>query len=673
MKAYMLFFRGFLMVGTVREIWVQDPLAEAPWHPCELTIDDSGHVVSLALPGKETLTDDFPERLRVIDTSTKSYTCSWFFIKKKDNTVYQFNYSNLTKTASGSVLGLEQTSVVLSGRIDPSFAYNQSEYEQLKAGIDIVTKQKICPLTQDMLSSIAVRPADAVTRTRLLDEVHAEESREAFLKKLQEDYQTKVFTELSALFESYQDDLSSMELTRALKAYLRENWILTQGTPLAYTALPKHPVTMLLVAIANNIAAKTGVCALQCLMPGILMESIDQKYLYLNAQPLDTLLNTHILSEDHRYLLPVKLLLETPDAKGLVNPYYDVIDAPDSSPYITPLEYQRLATHSGKTYALVDAQKAYDEARYDEKSLLGQLNLFCYTLSKYDAHGGIGRQDNAAAGAYQPIISFMGYYEKLNASDKGRIPKVVRDEIEYFLTLASDPTQNLNRSGTGNMQTCIGTRRERLQAAMQGQTEILNEIRLDATVQATHLATCEDTLKRAKDDLGEAMSDPNYAGYDKLSITNNLLQAFNIPFTIVSAHELTLLQAMRPQEIRTLLQNDTTRQKNVIGQWLDITDLVIFITNTPSESVRALLETLDEILMSQLINNDRAILLLLRALTPEKTQVVCEALSKLLVGSSNKMKSAFENMVLASKTLVFCPPLNVLKGAFSNKGLKSNR
>lgn len=617
------------MGRTVREIWVQVPSAEASWHPCELTLDASGHVVSLALLGKEPLTADFPERLRVIDTSTEPYTCSWFFIKKEDNTVYRFNYNNLAKTASGSVLGLEY--VVSSGRIDPSFTYNQSEYEQLEAGIDIVTKQKICPLTLDMLSSIAVRPADAVTRTRLLDEVRAEESRESFLKKLQEDYQTKVFTALSALFESYQDDLSSMELTRALKAYLRENWILTQGTPLAYTALPKHPVTMLLVAIANNIAAKTGVCALQCLMPGILVESIDQKYLYLNAQPLDTLLNTHILSEDHRYLLPVKLLLATPDAKGLVNPYYDVIDAPDSSLYITPLEYQRLATHSGETYALVDAQKAYDEAMYDEKSLLGQLNLFCYTLSKYDAHGGIGRQDNAAAGAYQPIISFMGYYEKLNASDKGRIPKVVRDEIEYFQTLASDPTQNRNRSGAGNRATCIGTRREMLQLAMRGHTQILNDIRLDETVQATHLATCEDALKRAKDDLREAMSDQNYAGYDKLSITNNLLQAFNRPFTIASPYELNLLQAMRPQEIRTLLQDNTTRQENVIKQWDDVGDLVMFITETPSESVRAVLETLAVPLTCTFVNHLKLIVQLLCALNSEKTQVVCEALKEVLL------------------------------------------
>ncbi len=415
-------------------LWVQYPLSAAEtewsnWLLCTINTNIDGQVTSLELSelgvAPYNSVDSFPARLRVIDKTEPMQTLFYWLIinSEQNNQLYKIEYIHRIKTAefarpyspsSKNPWGTKEQRRAISTLANPTH-FIEEAYKQLLSANEAVTelarKEAICPLTKIMLDLDTVRPADEAVVMRLTDDDVPVELKKQFDTQCIEAYQKKIELDLNVLLTQHHDNLSSHAITQALTHYLKQNWDLIKGTLTAYTALPHHPVTLLMVNIATNLAEKTNTDALQYLMPGITAEPLREGYPNLNKQPLLTILRTHILSECHHYLLPIQCLIDHEFNSQLINPYYDfTLPTPHT---VTESEYLRLEYHSWLTQHLVDKQKEYASITHDQNSLLGQLHTLCHAMKKYDAHGGIGQQASAANGAYPAIMRFLDYYQNI--------------------------------------------------------------------------------------------------------------------------------------------------------------------------------------------------------------------------------------------------------------------
>lgn len=128
-------------------------------------------------------------------------------------------------------------------------------------------------------------------------------------------------------------------------------------------------------------------------------------------------------------------------------------------------EQQRLKEHSSLTKSYCEAKSIVESFRENKSSLLGHLVVLCKNLRHYDAHDGIGTQENAGAGVYEPIRVFAEYYRTLGyhiVELKDASAKLAPFEIGVKLNINDKKAQNysiyfkvINHSGaikTGLLQ-----------------------------------------------------------------------------------------------------------------------------------------------------------------------------------------------------------------------------
>ena len=370
----------------------------------------------------------------------------------------------------------------------------------------------------------------------------------------------------------------------------------------------------------------TPVSALKLLMPTILLTSFAEDYPDIGND--FSMIKTHILSSSGLSLLPVKLMSSNDflDNK-IINPY-DVNDNP-----MNFMEYEcsRLISHSSLTQAIATLKHEYELIAHDTSNLLGQLKQLCRQLSLNDAHGGLGEQDNAASGAYPAIIYFMEYYAKIDESQKVNIPPALTQEINLLFELITDHTKNSN--AVSNLETCIGTRKEHLITAMQNHEQLLSEISISGENKLSCLSRARADLSSAQLSLEKAITSDTYLdGYDRLGINKHLIEFLNVDVNVTSYADFQLIRTLTESDLNELFLIPLFKQQ-VISQFNNINDLVLFITEQSRSNVIAILQNIGDELLAKLIFriNPKCLNMFLGVLDLDKLQLVCVVLKNQLV------------------------------------------
>jgi hypothetical protein len=232
-----------------------------------------------------------------------------------------------------------------------------------------------------------------------------------FREELWSRYRERVLKALSACLSPEKDTPSPEAISSSLQAFLKENWELTRGTCLSYTALPEDPITHLCQDVATYLSAalaeqaskegegegegegedkKEGVHSpIALLMPGVNLISEAGRPLY--AFSLEEICRAYMLDDKKETLLPVELFLQDPlepksgtsDCLALHRRYWR--DGMDID--LTQAEVLRLAAHSPLTQAVYDAWLHYTQLAHQKDTLLGQLNLLIKQLTYYSVSG----------------------------------------------------------------------------------------------------------------------------------------------------------------------------------------------------------------------------------------------------------------------------------------------
>lgn len=192
------------------------------------------------------------------------------------------------------------------------------------------------------------------------------------------------------------------------------------------------------------------------LINGLTFKDLDQ-------QDVAQVFKTHIIADDGKGLIPVKLLAEQPlkvVRPRLKSPY--VIN-PEESEEMTPItegELYRLEEHS----VLTQTQKYYYQLQtgalsgdYFKQQITKLRNAFDASSARK-----LGEDAERVAGeaVYEELHAFSEYYERLTEQEKKTIPKVVKQEVDEFLEIFGDKREFLKVS------TCLNIRRNALDRAL---------------------------------------------------------------------------------------------------------------------------------------------------------------------------------------------------------------
>jgi hypothetical protein len=417
------------------------------WGYVDVSSNDDGMLAAMRVGGQP-VTCQRPSIYPAYDYDGTSKRAFWLAISES-GFLYRLDYNPSLKTApvAKKISGVDLDKRFSREDILPKKrfidgAFNQAVYQAMqeagsyqykkiehKAALQAREHEK---RPSDLLSALElesklVREADAVYREQLLgaeeDPVFAKT--QAFQKQCHASYINKVQAELQAIISEYPEDYVAFK--QALIAYLAQHWQVIKATPLSYTGLSEHPVTQLLVSIAEKLEAFDGEPAVSYLMPDVYIQSQCEAHIpSLDKQSLFNLIKTHILDEYGHYLLPVSLLLDKTavlheqssaliSEHGFINPFFDTnTDQDRTHPYVSMKDFERLFQHSGETQALRNSYQRLDLAAHDDATLLGQLNHLVSVLRTNDADEGIGRETDVGEAVYTVAPNFIKYYRRLH-------------------------------------------------------------------------------------------------------------------------------------------------------------------------------------------------------------------------------------------------------------------
>lgn len=452
-------------------------------------------------------------------------------------------------------------------------------------------------------------------------------------------YTKKILAKLKMLLGS---NVSYQELNFSLTTFLKENWKEIKGNSLCYTALPEHPITLILCDVAlflvedqvASAAHNAPLNALKILMPTISTESIDNDFESLEPHrdqsnvwqqvDLPYILKTHILSHDGLSLLPIRLLTKVSTETPLLqNPYYDYNQV-EMSPALNEEEKERLFEHSVSTKAIFDSQKRYETYLGDQSNLLGHLRQLCINLAFNSTHDA-GTENLAGQGVYAAIIAFNAYYEAIG-DEKIKIPPLVKHEIETLLSFASDSLANA--IGTVSTETCVGRRREALLSAMAGCENELSEIALVGNSKAEQALQAQHQFDMAKQALSAALISKQISGVDKLPIQFSLLNKLNIHFTITTPADLQCLQRLSPRELERIFSSIPVLQDQFLRCFDRIENFILFILETSPNRIKAILSAFPLSITRHFLPRIENLIALLIPLDPERCQIICDTLKE---------------------------------------------
>ena len=409
-------------------------------------------------------------------------------------------------------------------------------------------------------------------------------------------YQLSVKKELRNILNSQDKDEQKYSV---LESFLEFNWGVIKGSLLAYTSIHDTKTTKVLCKVAELICEFKNskldsksllFTPLQFLMPGVELIPLISSYdnLYVNNIPLEVILKTFVLNEDSSSLIPVSVILENLNLR----PYDFLCVVFDKE--IRNSTNQRIISHSGETLAIYSIMNRLSIVESDKNHFLGNLMELCRQLKFNDSHSGIGKEDNAGKGAYPAIIAFKEYYDVLEGEEKKKLPEGLEEEINTLLELSGNPAKNQNTTAT--MATCIGTRREALEAFISSpeQKQSLAKIAASKESKDNLIKNLHAELQLAKEALQDSLNNvDSYHGADSLGILIKLLEKFKVDFKIQDINELIYaVKDLTADEILSLCEKDENLEQFIGPIKSNIENFTSFVLNCSEDNLIALLKVI---------------------------------------------------------------------------------
>ncbi len=201
-------------------------------------------------------------------------------------------------------------------------------------------------------------------------------------------WRDQVLLELSQLLATH---LSEDELKQACREFLHRCFRDSLGSAVSYTAAPASPITKLLIELAREISPENPIAVL---MPEVETTPKDSLYPNLKNEPIEQVLQTHMLSDDGLYLYPIEVLTREVEWSNRhhppANPYYNA--SKEGNRHLSTREYIRMQSHSAvteelfKAKELADFQKIQDQLKLSliKRTYRGaekrMLNFYLYSL-----------------------------------------------------------------------------------------------------------------------------------------------------------------------------------------------------------------------------------------------------------------------------------------------------
>lgn len=326
---------------------------------------------------------------------------------------------------------------------------------------------------------------------------------------------------------------------------------------------------------------------------------------FLAKKSLLCILTTHILSSDEKSLIPIsELIHETP-----CRAYDEAPIALDDN------EKRRLENHCTMTQNYAFNKERYETLETDTSNLLGHLTRLRLKLKFNDAHSGIGTINAAGSGVYPAIVAFYDYYKTVSSTEKEKIPTKIKNEIDKLFMFASDAHKNA--SG----ETCIGTRREAIENAMQNQEELLSKIFCSSTDKKNLIKDALESLLHTRQQIQKTNNQPvtkETLNGDRMPINESLIKTFQLSIQIRSLSDLNQFMLLSEKEILNLAQAPSI-QEQLTTIFNNPEEFAGFIRDTSNIKLRAYFNGTKNAHHLLPIKNVKSLRTLLFELSEEKT------------------------------------------------------
>lgn len=328
----------------------------------------------------------------------------------------------------------------------------------------------------------------------------------------------------------FRQNLAACTTAEERRALFTRNWALTKGTFLCPTALPDR-------AFVREMCAAAG--TIDVLFPEVVTESLDDvNFPNLDSLNLFTVCQTHILSDDQRYLLPAKLLSKTLQDN---NPYYDAFEVRGNIK-ITQDEWHRIEKHSEHTLNYYALQREVENLRSRSDNLWNRLERFCSQLYMNDYQNG-GSHVDAGMGIYPEIIKFYEYYRGISKSEKARIPSNLKLALDRLGKLSSKKRAH-NYNHETETSTCIYLRRNDIVNSMAGCKELLEKIATSGEQVNQEIRDVELLIQRCKASVETA----DYNGLDHLGLNAGVLATLGVELQFRTLADVEFLHEFNAQQ-----------------------------------------------------------------------------------------------------------------------------
>ena len=206
---------------------------------------------------------------------------------------------------------------------------------------------------------------------------------------------------------------------------------------------------------------------------------------------------------------------------------------------------------------------------------------------------------------------------------RNRIPEALHKSIDLLIDLSRNPESNVN--ATENMLTCVGTRREEIEAAMKRQSVLLATIGHTENTRAAQIDKAQQELECLETNFKASLTAGSYSRSDKLFAVNRLFNTFSAVLQYRSLDDLRFLMSLDPEELKELLiVPDGNSDLALLFKSYDA--LADFITDFSSEKIRIVLEATAPHLIQQLKLKHEHLEMLLFGQSDEKFKTIARFL-----------------------------------------------
>lgn len=457
-----------------------------------------------------------------------------------------------------------------------------------------------------------------------------------------------VSSQVVSILSDYEDQ-DEESLKTSIQRFLATCFDISQHSLVSYTASPNAEATNILVELAETFFPQNPLLAL---MPTVLQESFHDSYLNLSELNIRQILKTHILSNNARYLYPVKQILDMPlnESFSPINPYYDFTQTNDNG-YLLQDELQKLIHHSEYTTQLHARKIDYEELLSNQSSLLAKLHALISQLSM-NSVGRQGTEQNAGVGVYHALIIFRTSYDNLSETQKSQIPQGLKMQIELLLSHAFNTEANA-RAGIG---LCIATHKSYLTNYMRGYETILAQIDTGGNHQHHLIEQATSNFNEAKSLLESQFSQNQYTGEEKLGVSRKLIHSLDIEVQLNGLSDLNdIISGFFDTELQEFL-SETSIQSQLTGLlwWqASITNLLI---DTPEHKLPHVLPAISTHIFGSFFSTSHQLSQLLEVLSDEKVDILCNTLKPEIlrrVSNLHDFLSLYTPLELNKKMIVF--------------------